>query len=116
MQPQGSTFHSGFLGEDQFKFDLKKWTFEQKSGVVYKKNPQKLDLSNYMGLYSRVRLHSSRYGIQKAIHRANTKAIANPHKVQTFKNLPLVGGELGRTMKSKRHFIVNKYSDYIAKM
>ena len=58
--------------------------------------------------------------IQKAIHRANSKAIANPHKVQTFKILPLdlslSGGELGPTMKSKRHFIVNKYSDYIAQM
>ena len=41
MQPQGSIFHSGFLGEVQFKFDLKKWTFEQKSEVVFKKNPKK---------------------------------------------------------------------------
>ena len=33
MQPQDSIFHSGFLGEVQFKFDLKKWTFEQKSDI-----------------------------------------------------------------------------------
>ena len=58
--------------------------------------------------------------IQQAIHRANSKAIANPHKVQRFRILPLdlsvPGGELGPTMKLKRHFIVNKYSDYIAQM
>jgi len=58
--------------------------------------------------------------IQQAIHRANSKAIANPHKVQRFRLLPIdlsvSGGELGPTMKLKRHFIVNKYSDYIARM
>ena len=35
MLPQGSIFHSGFLGEVQFKFDLKKWTFVQISEVVF---------------------------------------------------------------------------------
>ena len=58
--------------------------------------------------------------IQQALKRANAKAIANPHKVQTFKILPmdlsLSGGELGPTMKTKRHFVVTKYSDYIAQM
>ena len=44
----------------------------------------------------------------------NTKAIANPHMVQTLKILPLLGEELGPTMKSKRHFM--KYSDYITLM
>ena len=34
MQFQDSIFHSGFLGEIQFKFDLKKMTFGQKSEVV----------------------------------------------------------------------------------
>ena len=32
---QGFIFHSGFLGEVQFKFELKKWTFEQTSEVVF---------------------------------------------------------------------------------
>ena len=49
MQPQGSIFHSGFLGEVQFKFDLKKWTFEQKSEIVFKKKPQKVDFSKTWG-------------------------------------------------------------------
>ena len=50
MQPQGSIFHSGFLGEVQFKFDLKKWTFEQKSELVFIKTP-KSELFKNMGLY-----------------------------------------------------------------
>ena len=58
--------------------------------------------------------------IVQAIEHANSKAIANPHKVQRFRILPLdlslTGGELGPTMKLKRHFIVNKYSDFIARM
>ena len=40
---QGSILHSGFLGEVQFKFDLKKWTFVQTSEVVFTikgKNPK----------------------------------------------------------------------------
>ena len=51
MQPQGSIFHSWFLGEVQFKFDLKKWTFKQKSEVVFKKNPKKWTSQSTWGLF-----------------------------------------------------------------
>ena len=40
MQPQGCIFQNGFLGEVQFKKSLKKWTFQQKSGVLFKKIPK----------------------------------------------------------------------------
>ena len=51
MLPQDSIFHSGFLGEVQFKFDLKKWTFEQKSEVVFKKNPKKWTFQKHGALF-----------------------------------------------------------------
>ena len=38
MQPLGSTFQNGFIGEVLFEISLKKWTFEKKSGVVSKKD------------------------------------------------------------------------------
>ena len=40
MQPWGSTFQNGFFGEALFERFLKKLTFEQKSGVVSKKDPK----------------------------------------------------------------------------
>ena len=58
MQPQGSIFHSGFLGEVQFKLVLEKWTFEKKVRL-YSRKPKKVDFTNYMGLSSRVKLQSS---------------------------------------------------------
>ena len=58
--------------------------------------------------------------IIQAIHRANLKAVAKPHKVQRFRILPLdlsiAGGELGPTLKLKRHYIVAKYADEISQM
>ena len=54
MQPQGSIFHSGFLGEVQFKFDLKKWTFVQTSEVVFtiQGKPQKVDFKETDTVYN----------------------------------------------------------------
>ena len=40
MQTEGSIKNFGFLDEVQFK-NLKKWTFQQKSEVSFKKNPKK---------------------------------------------------------------------------
>ena len=58
--------------------------------------------------------------IQDAINNANSKATANPHKVQKFFILPIdlsvAGEELGPTLKLKRHFIIKKYSVEISKM
>ena len=51
MQPQGSIFHSAFLGEVQFKFNLKKWTFEPKSEVVFKKNHKKWTFQKHGALF-----------------------------------------------------------------
>ena len=48
---QSSIFHSGFLGEVQFKFDLKKWTFEPKSEVVFKKNHKKWTFQKHGALF-----------------------------------------------------------------
>ena len=58
--------------------------------------------------------------IQQAINSANSKAESNPQKVQKFIILPLDlsigGGELGPTLKVKRHYIMQKYSDEIGSM
>ena len=58
--------------------------------------------------------------IENCIFKANEKAVANPHKVQKFTILPeelsIHGGELGPTLKIKRHFIMNKYSTLIDEM
>ena len=58
--------------------------------------------------------------IQDAIERANSKATANPHKIQKFSILPIdlsiPGGELGPTLKVKRQYIFMKYSNEISKM
>jgi len=58
--------------------------------------------------------------IQASINNANSKATANPHKVQKFFILPIdlsvAGEELGPTLKLKRHFIIKKYSVEISKM
>ena len=58
--------------------------------------------------------------IHQAINSANSKAESNPQKVQKFKILPLDlsigGGELGPTLKVKRHYIMQKYSDEIDSM
>ena len=58
--------------------------------------------------------------IQKGLENANLKATANPCKVQKFTVLPqelsVQGGELGPTLKLKRHFIMDKYQDLIDEM
>ena len=42
MLPWDSIFQNGFFfGGVQFNIPFKKWTVEQKSGVVIKKNPKK---------------------------------------------------------------------------
>ena len=40
MVAGGSIFQYGFLGGDQFKKYLKKWSFWAKSGGLFKKNPK----------------------------------------------------------------------------
>merc|ERR550534_449655 len=55
--------------------------------------------------------------IDSAITRANSKAISAAQRVQKWSILPtdfsINGGELGPTMKMKRSFIADKYSDTI---
>jgi len=58
--------------------------------------------------------------IQKGLEFANEKAQANPNKVQKFAILPkdfsVQGGELGPTLKLKRHWVLKQYEDVIEKM
>jgi long-chain-fatty-acid--CoA ligase ACSBG len=55
--------------------------------------------------------------ITSFINKANDKSVANPQRVQKYtilsQDLSIQGGELGPTLKLKRHVIVSKYSDLI---
>ena len=44
MLTQGSIFQNGFFGGVQYEMFLKKWTFEQKSGVVIKEYPKDIEV------------------------------------------------------------------------
>ena len=58
--------------------------------------------------------------VMEGIQNANIKATANPHKVQKFRildqDLSILGGELGPTLKLKRHVIKEKYGHIIDSM
>ena len=56
MQPWGSTFQNGFFGEAPFERFLKKLTFEQKSGVVSKKDPKNWTFETTWEFYSHYQL------------------------------------------------------------
>jgi long-chain-fatty-acid--CoA ligase ACSBG len=58
--------------------------------------------------------------IQNGIDRANEKATSNAQKVQKWTLLKtdfsVPGGELGPTLKLKRHFVLAKYGESIKNM
>ncbi|XP_066941588.1 long-chain-fatty-acid--CoA ligase ACSBG2-like [Macrobrachium rosenbergii] len=58
--------------------------------------------------------------IQAGIDRTNSKAISNAQRIQKWQILPkdfsIPGGELGPTMKVKRSFVAEKYSDIIERL
>ncbi len=70
------------------------------------------------------RTHEKKSVLLRAIHegiaRANSMALSNPHKVQDFRILPkefsLAAGDLGPTLKLKRHLVVKKYAHVIEEM
>ena len=55
--------------------------------------------------------------VQEGVDRANSKAISNAQRVQKWiilnEDFSIGGGELGPTMKLKRHFVLEKYSAQI---
>ena len=65
MLPRGSIFQYGFLGGGQYKKIPQKVDFLNNKWGFIQETPQKLDFSHYLGLYSRVGLQSSGYGIPK---------------------------------------------------
>jgi len=58
--------------------------------------------------------------IQAGIDRYNKKATSNAQKIQKWTILPtdfsIPGGEIGPTMKIKRHFVMKKYCDNVDKL
>jgi len=58
--------------------------------------------------------------IQAGIDRYNKRANSNAQKIQKWTILPtdfsIPGGEIGPTMKVKRHFVMKKYSDNVDKL
>ena len=58
--------------------------------------------------------------IQEGIDRYNKKANSNAQKIQKWTILPtdfsIPGGEIGPTMKVKRHFVMKKYIENVEKL
>jgi len=58
--------------------------------------------------------------VQEGIDRYNAKSTSNAQKIQKWTILPIdfsiPGGEIGPTMKVKRHFVMKKYSENVDKL
>ena len=58
--------------------------------------------------------------VQKAVDGANSVAVSNPQQIRKWRvletDLSVPGGELGPTMKVKRHVVAEKYADVIEAM
>ena len=58
--------------------------------------------------------------IQAGIDRVNKQVTSNAQRIQKWTILPsdfsIPGGEIGPTMKLKRHFVLKKYCDNVEKL
>jgi len=59
-------------------------------------------------------------GIQRGIDRYNARATSNAQRIQKWTILPadfsIPGGEIGPTMKVKRHAVLKKYEENVEKL